>query len=794
MGQSEMIANAFGEQYLYAVNRDMFEQESARIRIEREFGDVLGQDDSLVVFIGSDSGNIIRYLAGRELSQGARYIFIEPDELFSGIQASLEPTLLSERVMLVTPSQFMECAQSAGITNYLYIDAVHLRRSLSAEYGFVPQYRSSYWDIDSQIQDLRWNTITSLGQDAFIQRQLQNCADNACPLSAIKGCLEGKTVVVLGGGPSLDEHLEWIQAHRHQLVLFAVSRISSRLLQVGLEPDFVFSVDPQDISYEVSKEMLHYGPGVVFVNQYHVAPRLLSQWPHRTFFMGSLLPWTSELNPEVVFAGAGPTVTNSAIAAAAWLGSKRIFLSGVDLCFTPEGYTHAKGSKERAAGPKTDLSQLTVKTNAGSMASTTSDYASAAGNISLQATVLAQQGVVITNLAAGATRMEAVEYRAIEDVVLAPDPGGVELPVSCPASSSHRLARLRQELEAKLDELGTIQSLLKQASELHARMYEDGLINRQLKRELERLDGRLDEYPELMKLVKMLSIHGLLRMAHVFRDIDELQLEEVRKRLEIYYSALLEGAKQLHDHLQGGLESICIRAQEHEILTPEQADALVSEWVRRGEPGRIYCVERQQSLTRGADVAERAYREEMQRDQLSLLARQNKIRNLQALPGRVQQLKDMGDIEGLEQLYSTLLPDSEASAYIPLIAATICEMQRRPEQALQALLPVMEQPESPVLEQALALMVGLCTELGYHQAVLDAMAGLASLNAQYLGLYAEALAANGQVGDAIEHLTAYMHYFPGDIQAIETLRSWYAELANVEGVALMESLLRELKG
>ena len=788
-----MITNQFGEQYLYAVNRGMFEQESAQERIEREFGKLLAREDSLIIFIGSDSGNIIRYVLDRDLPAGTRYIFVEPEEVLNQVATVVDLGSLKDRIWLVRPEQLKEAAQEASITNYMYVDGVFLKRCLSAEYGFFAQYRSEYWDADSYITDLRWNTQASLGQDAFIQRQLQNCADNRHPISEIKGCLEDRTVIVLGGGPSLDKHLDWVKAHRKQLVVFSVSRISARLQQVDIEPDFVFSVDPQDISYQVSKEMLNFGPDVVFVNQYHVAPKLLAQWLHQKFFMGPLLPWASELDPPNQFNGSGPTVTNSAIAAAAWLGSKQILLAGVDLCFTPEGYTHAVGSRERAAGPKTDLSSLVVETNSGEQASTTPDYASAAHTISLQATALQNEGVKLINLSSHAARMDNVVYQSPSTFRF--EESSIErlhVPKRQQLGCFEWLSTLQQELVDKHAEVKAMMELLEQAVCLHDFMYEGNQVNPHRKHELEQLERRLsDEYSDMFKLAKTLSVRVLLRMAQAFGELDALDLKQIKQRLDIYYAALEAGAKRLEEHITKGLESVDVRLRDLLVsnMSSDELQPQVYKWIEREEPGRAFCFELVGKQADILNIAKQAYKEEMQRDQLSALTQQTRLRNLHALPARIQYLKDKEDIDGLEVLRNSLVKTEEAQAYLPLIAASVHQMQQKPEAALAELLPVMEQPDSPILEQSLAMMVSLCTRLEYHQAVMDAMAGLASLNAYYLHLYSDALMANGQARDAIEHLTEYLHYFPGDKQALMKLKQWYVEQGSDEGVRLAESLL-----
>lgn len=794
-----MITNKFGEQYLYAVNRGMFEQESAKDRIEREFGDLLARKDSLIIFIGSDSGNIIRYIQSRDIPLGTRYIFIEPADILEQVAAYVDLDPENGRIALVTREKLNEALKAAGVISYLYVNGVVLKRSLSAEYGYLNQYRAEYWSVDGLRNDLRWNVMLSMGLDKFMERQLQNVADDLHPLTEIRGCLEGKTVIVLGGGPSLDEHLDWIQTNRNRLVVFAVSRISVRLQQVGLIPDFVFSVDPTpDKGYLVSKEMLNFGPEVIFVNHCHCAPWLPAQWPHRKFFSGEILPWESDLNPIDNFRGLGPTVTNSAISAAAWLGSSQIILAGVDLCYTPEGFTHAQGSKERAAGPQTDLPGVTVMTNAGRMANTKSDLAIAVKSIRVQAYRMREKGVSIINISENAAKIEFVDYVPPAEVVLTDNAYDHNLVQPASINKKDYLEKLQIELNEKIDQLTDLQDLIKDASKIHESMYKGDLIDAALKNELEELDRTMErDHPELLKLSKSLTIKSLLRMAQPLREMDTIEPEYIKEKLSGYYKSLATGAYRLQKHITNGTKAVELRLAELSLgaMSEQELEFIAKRWGERGEMGRLRCFDLDPKAERilsgdGKSVVDTAIATDNYFEALSL---SEKARNLQMLPSRMQQLKDTGDLEALEALASAFETDPEAEPYMPLVTATLYQMKQQPQEALEALLPVMEQPDSPVLEQVLAKMVGLTSELGYQQAVLDATAGLASLNALYLNNYADALMLNGQAGDAIEHLVEYLRYFPGDKIALNKLGKWYSEQGNEEGVSLVKNLIEGLE-
>ena len=289
----------------------------------------------------------------------------------------------------------------------------------------------------------------------------------------------------------------------------------------------------------------------------------------------------------------------------------------------------------------------------------------------------------------------------------------------------------------------------------------------------------------------MLSILGLLRMAQSFSDLDDIELKQIKQRLDIYYAALDVGAKRLKQHIESGLASVQVRLQEQSLhdMGSNDVEALTRKWIEREEPGRFFLCTRAQVEADLLDSVKQSYEDEMRSEQLTTFIQQSKLNNLHALPARIRYLKDKADLSALEMLHASLQENEELKPFLPLIKAIIAQLKQQPDIALAELLPVMEQPDSPILEQTLAMMVSLCAELGHHQAVMDAMAGLASLNAFYLDLYSDALMANGQASDAIQHLTEYLQYFPGDRQAVIKLKRWYLEVGSQDGVLLADSLL-----
>ena len=236
------------------------QQSHALYILARHFGEQLHQQDRLYVVIGSDSGHLIRFVRQHKtnLPRGSRWIFIEPASIYNAL---LQKTDISEQldeyIHLITPDQWEETSTLLQISGYFKIDGVILKRSLACMDGADPEYDRLSEEFDRILTSAQFYHVAHLNQAHFIQSQLL-CAPNFnASVTHLKNCFAGKTVVVIGGGPSLDGQIDWIKQHRNQLFLIAVSRVSRRLQQDEIVPDIITTVDPNPISLTVSLSLIH---------------------------------------------------------------------------------------------------------------------------------------------------------------------------------------------------------------------------------------------------------------------------------------------------------------------------------------------------------------------------------------------------------------------------------------------------------------------------------------------------------------------------------------------------------
>jgi hypothetical protein len=162
----------------------------------------------------------------------------------------------------------------------------------------------------------------------------------------LDGKFKGVPAVLVGGGPSLDRHLDFLLKHRRKLFIVACDAVLPRLLKAGLDPDIVFSVDPQNLAsyfFYLCRKIPTSAALVYEPSCHRLVP---SSWkgPRMTFdTIFPLVQWISNLTGGRGLLDMGGSVSTSAFDLILTTGADPIILVGQDMAFDAER-THASGS------------------------------------------------------------------------------------------------------------------------------------------------------------------------------------------------------------------------------------------------------------------------------------------------------------------------------------------------------------------------------------------------------------------------------------------------------------------
>ncbi|WP_027416160.1 motility associated factor glycosyltransferase family protein [Aneurinibacillus terranovensis] len=170
-------------------------------------------------------------------------------------------------------------------------------------------------------------------------------------VSRFKDIYRGMPAIIVAAGPSLDKNIHHLKQNQSNAIIIAVDTIVERLLQEGITPDFVTSIERiEEVYLYFYKDK--YIPECVSL----IAPPVLSPNVFSTFKGRRIMPfregmieynWLQEMLglPDDIFINIGKSSAHVAFGFAAYTGSFPIILIGQDLAYGEDGMkSHTSGT------------------------------------------------------------------------------------------------------------------------------------------------------------------------------------------------------------------------------------------------------------------------------------------------------------------------------------------------------------------------------------------------------------------------------------------------------------------
>ncbi len=195
--------------------------------------------------------------------------------------------------------------------------------------------------VETTLGDLRIhrNTVRAFSR-TWIEQGVQNLPALAHwpSVAALDGRLAGKPMVIVAPGPSLARNVDQLRALQGRAVITAFSHSLRPVLAAGVTPDFVVTVDPQDVRYhfagcDVSRSCL--------VNAATVHPSLFELPAARFLSLSAncaIDDWLFDALGEEALVPGGGSVATSAFSLALRWGCDPIVFVGLDLSFPGGNY------------------------------------------------------------------------------------------------------------------------------------------------------------------------------------------------------------------------------------------------------------------------------------------------------------------------------------------------------------------------------------------------------------------------------------------------------------------------
>lgn len=160
-----------------------------------------------------------------------------------------------------------------------------------------------------------------------------------------KGLPEDAVAFVIGSGPSLDELLPIIEAHKDRAVIISCGTALTVLARKGIKPDFHVEIERTDLTYEFMADPKHrdFVKDIPLLMIPAVPPGVFELTNRPLMLLKFVDAGTQLTDIDNAFPrfSTGPTVTNCGTDFCLRMGIKNIYLMGVDVGYPQEGPHHS---------------------------------------------------------------------------------------------------------------------------------------------------------------------------------------------------------------------------------------------------------------------------------------------------------------------------------------------------------------------------------------------------------------------------------------------------------------------
>lgn len=277
-------------------------------------------------------------------------------QLYQFLKGSVKIRIYEENAAMV------EYARQYGVLNWIPEDMLEvvtedslmkfLEDISDGNTGFFMHYQSlQCLQNEPDIKTMRrsyseWLTHFALEEDNELNFW-RNLESDAKMLKDFDSSSVKEEIVIVAGGPSLDDNLERLRSWQGEKTIIAVGTVFGKLIRAGIRPDMFVIIDPTDL---VARQI----DGL----EEETVPLFLeaaaSFWCSKRYKGPKFLIFSGGLRSEYEYAKEndqellpiGGTVTSTAIVLAVRFHAKAIYLMGVDLSY-PSGISHATDTPMR---------------------------------------------------------------------------------------------------------------------------------------------------------------------------------------------------------------------------------------------------------------------------------------------------------------------------------------------------------------------------------------------------------------------------------------------------------------
>ncbi len=200
----------------------------------------------------------------------------------------------------------------------------------------------------------------------FFYNSLRNISllHHSPPINCLQGLFQNKPAIIVSAGPSLNNDLEELRKIKDKCVVIAVDSAAKPLFEANINPDFITSIDFQELNIEKVVSLLGHNLPTSLVSLIKASPAIPKNLNTAHTFLAFQDDEQDTWLPRVLgvdcFVSSGSSVALLSLGLARLLGASPICFLGQDLSFGEVGSDHAQGTVFYGSGLPKDQEILTI--------------------------------------------------------------------------------------------------------------------------------------------------------------------------------------------------------------------------------------------------------------------------------------------------------------------------------------------------------------------------------------------------------------------------------------------------
>lgn len=772
-----IYTNSFGDKYFTALNNKAFDKVGATATFHKVFNEYLEHKNTLFIIVGSDSGLLINYLQKYQQDNGRQYIIFETESMIKYIEKNIT---VNKNLINILPIDTAFDTFKDKYIDYIAYSRYTLLKSLTI-IDSVSEYYDNIWDIIlDKFNVFGSNEAGHRTNNIFVDNHLHNISFNQIPLKKIQGLLKGLTAIVLGGGPTLDENINWVKENQDKLVIFAAARIAERLKQEQIKVDFFVTIDPFHASYDNGKSILLNDDQSILIHSNNAYTKLLAEWTGLRAYLGSRLPWDdAKCRQQHNLITYGPTVTNAMVGVAYFLGAKQIIFSGVDFCFSKDGASHESSSKEAQVGKHIDKNINKLVTYSGRIAETNHNFASAHESMEaiLKYIINNNPATKLYTLSKETAKMNHLDYCSAKKIII-PEQDKCQAIAKIRTHLQFKLNSYKKHLKSSKISCQEIRNICEKTTKSANKGKKIALqlfINPE---QTNKLTSKMINIHQ--KLTKIMGEHAQFIFDYStssYKDFmdpsvkqENMTKDETKASFINYFTALINASTALQKSIETGITKLNHRIDETKGIN--KLVKLINNWHLYNEAGRP-AVWLNLNKLRLADIPQEhqaaitsllnSHQQELKQTETKL-KKQLHSQSISMINSfvRIQKYFEEKKINDLESFINYIVEKDHENAdnLYKIGLGYLYELKDMPNEAIEEYLKLTD---DKLLMNGLQRIVSITLTQKNYTSALDALEVLVNYSDEYYVAYADVLHITGDAQGALKVYTHYLQFYDKDI-------------------------------